>query len=121
MGGFTWLDLSPADFDMFAIPDTDSLTQLPWKKEVGWLAADLSLERRPLQQAPRNVLKRAIVAAAEQGFAMKSASSANSFHRAGRPIDFRPGRHAGQALLRPAGPDAPLTDVITEMFAMAMA
>ena len=71
-GFATWLDLSPADFDMFAIPDTDSLTQLPWKKEVGWLAADLHLNGAPLQQAPRNVLKRAIVAAAEQGFAMKS-------------------------------------------------
>ena len=39
---------------------------------MGWLAADLHLNGAPLQQAPRNVLKRAIVAAAEEGFAMRS-------------------------------------------------
>ena len=37
-GFATWLDMTPADSDMFAIPDPDSLIQLPWKKEVGWLA-----------------------------------------------------------------------------------
>jgi len=40
-GFATWLDMSPADTDMFAIPDPDSLIQLPWNKEVGWLASDL--------------------------------------------------------------------------------
>ena len=37
----TWLDMTPADPDMFALPDPDSLIQLPWKKEVAWLASDL--------------------------------------------------------------------------------
>ena len=36
-GFATWLDMTPADTDMFAIPDPDSLIQLPWKKEVGCL------------------------------------------------------------------------------------
>jgi len=36
-GFATWLDMTPADTDMFAIPDPDSLIQLPWNKEVGWL------------------------------------------------------------------------------------
>ena len=40
-GFATWLDMTPADPDMFAMPDPDSLIQLPWKPEVGWLAADL--------------------------------------------------------------------------------
>ena len=33
-GFATWLDMTPADTDMFAIPDPDSLIQLPWNKEV---------------------------------------------------------------------------------------
>ena len=37
-GFAAWLDMTPADSDMFAIPDPDSLIQLPWNKEVGWLA-----------------------------------------------------------------------------------
>ena len=40
-GFAAWLDMSPADSDMFAIPDPNSLIQLPWNKEVGWLASDL--------------------------------------------------------------------------------
>ena len=40
-GFATWLDMTPADPDTFAVPDPDSLIQLPWKKEVGWLASDL--------------------------------------------------------------------------------
>ena len=45
-GFATWLDMTPADPDVFAIPDADSLIQLPWKKEVGWLAADALYERQ---------------------------------------------------------------------------
>ena len=40
-GFAAWLDMTPADSDMFGIPDPDSLIQLPWNKEVGWLASDL--------------------------------------------------------------------------------
>ena len=43
-GFAAWLDMSPADGDMFAVPDPDSLIQLPWKKEVGWLAVHLYLD-----------------------------------------------------------------------------
>ena len=43
-GFATWLDMTPADSDMFAIPDPDSLIQLPWNKEIGWLASDLYRE-----------------------------------------------------------------------------
>ena len=31
-GFATWLDMTPADPDVFAIPDPDSLIQLPWRK-----------------------------------------------------------------------------------------
>ena len=40
-GFATHLDLTPADPDILAVPDTNSLTILPWQPEIGWLAADL--------------------------------------------------------------------------------
>ena len=71
-GFATWLDMTPADPDMFAIPDSDSLIQLPWKPEVGWLAADLWMNGKPVEQAPRNLLKRIKAKAAESGLQLKS-------------------------------------------------
>lgn len=71
-GFATWLDMTPADPDMFAVPDPDSLIQLPWKPEVGWLAADPEMNGRPVLHGPRNVLKAQIAEAAAMGFQMKS-------------------------------------------------
>ena len=71
-GFATWLDMTPADPDLFAVPDPDSLIQLPWKPEVGWLAADAWMNGRPVEHAPRNVLKRLIAVAAERGYEMKT-------------------------------------------------
>ena len=51
-GFAAWLDMSPADGDMFAIPDPDSLIQLPWKPEVGWLAGDLYLDGKAIEASP---------------------------------------------------------------------
>ena len=59
-GFATWLDMTPADSDMFAIPDPDSLIQLPWNKEVAWLASDLSMNGKPVQASPRVMLKNQI-------------------------------------------------------------
>ena len=59
-GFATWLDMTPADTDMFAIPDPDSLIQLPWNKEVGWLASDLWMDGKPVQASPRVMLKNQI-------------------------------------------------------------
>jgi len=71
-GFAAWLDMTPADPDILAIPDPDSLIQLPWKPEVGWLAADPWMSGKPVEQAPRIVLKRVAEAAAAQGLAMQS-------------------------------------------------
>jgi glutamate---methylamine ligase len=71
-GFATWLDMTPADPDMFAIPDPDSLVQLPWKPQVGWLAADPWMNGKPVEQAPRNLLKRLTAKAAESGMQLKS-------------------------------------------------
>jgi glutamate---methylamine ligase len=71
-GFATWLDMTPADPDVFAIPDPDSLIQLPWKPEVGWLAADPWMNGKPVEQAPRNLLKKMKAKAAENGLQLKS-------------------------------------------------
>ena len=71
-GFATWLDMSPADPDLFAMPDPDSLIQLPWKPEVGWLAADLIMNGQPVEQGPRNILKRLIADAAKDGLQIKT-------------------------------------------------
>lgn len=71
-GFATWLDMSPADSDMFALPDPSTLTPLPWKKEVGWLASDIYMNGQKVEQGPRNVLQRVTAQAAASGYQMKS-------------------------------------------------
>ncbi len=71
-GFATWLDMTPADSDMFAIPDPDSMIQLPWKPEVAWVAADLWMDGKEVEASPRVALKRQIVKAAAKGYRMKT-------------------------------------------------
>jgi glutamine synthetase len=71
-GFATWLDMTPADPDVFAIPDASSLVQLPWKPDVAWVAADLWMEGRPVPQAPRYVLKTALAEAKSLGYEMRT-------------------------------------------------
>ena len=71
-GFAAWLDMTPADSDMFAIPDPDSLIQLPWNKEVGWLASDLWMNSKPVDASPRVMLKKQIKKLSELGYSMKS-------------------------------------------------
>ena len=71
-GFAAWLDMTPADSDMFAIPDPDSLIQLPWNKEVGWLASDLWMNGKPVEASPRVMLKKQIKELSELGFTMKT-------------------------------------------------
>ncbi len=71
-GFATWLDMTPADSDMFAIPDPDSLIQLPWNKEVGWLASDLWMNGKPVNASPRVMLKNQIKQLSKKSLEMKS-------------------------------------------------
>jgi len=71
-GFATWLDMTPADTDMFAIPDPDSLIQLPWNKEVGWLASDLWMGGKPVKASPRIMLKDQIKKLNSKNLTMKS-------------------------------------------------
>jgi len=78
-GFSTYLDMTPAHPDMFGIPDPDSLTQLPWKPEVAWLAADLHMDGKPVGHAPRIVLKNAVAAAEAAGYTVKTGVEAEYF------------------------------------------
>ena len=71
-GFAAWLDMTPAHPDMFAVPDPDSLIQLPWKPEVAWLAGDLWMDGKEVEASPRVALKRQIESAAKRGYRMKS-------------------------------------------------
>ncbi|MGF1529011.1 MAG: type III glutamate--ammonia ligase [Candidatus Competibacterales bacterium] len=71
-GFAAWLDMTPAHPDMFGIPDPDSLIQLPWQPEVGWLAADLWMDGKEVEASPRVALKRQIAKAQKAGYVMMS-------------------------------------------------
>jgi glutamine synthetase len=71
-GFATWLDMTPAHPDMFAMPDPSAVIQLPWKKEVAWVAADCVMDDKHVDQSPRVVLKKVMQRAAEKGLYMKT-------------------------------------------------
>jgi glutamine synthetase len=71
-GFATWLDMTPAHPDMFAMPDASAVIQLPWKKEVAWVAADCVMDDQHVAQAPRVVLKKLQKRAADKGLYMKT-------------------------------------------------
>ncbi|MBO0906412.1 type III glutamate--ammonia ligase [Jiella sonneratiae] len=78
-GFATWLDLTPAHPDLFAMPDAAAVIQLPWKREVAWVAADLMMEAKPVDQAPRIVLKRLVGEAAKAGLRVRTGVEAEFF------------------------------------------
>ena len=78
-GFATWLDLTPAHPDMLAVPDPDSVIQLPWKPEVAWVAANCMMDGAPVMQAPRNVLNKLISDAAAEGMYVKTGVEAEFF------------------------------------------
>jgi glutamine synthetase len=72
-GFAAWLDMTPADPDVLAIPDRDSLIPLPWQPDVAWLAADLhTTTGEPILQTPRLVLKQVINQAEIKGYRVKT-------------------------------------------------
>ena len=71
-GFAAWLDMTPAHPDLFCIPDPDSLIQLPWKPEVGWVTGDLWMDGKEVEASPRVALKRQMARAAKKGQYMKT-------------------------------------------------
>ena len=71
-GFATWLDMTPAHPDLFGMPDPSALIQLPWKKDVAWVAADCVMDDKHVAQAPRVVLKNVLAKAEAQGLYVKT-------------------------------------------------
>ena len=78
-GFAAWLDLSPADGDVMAVPDPASLMRLPWQRDVGWVATELLLEGEPMAQCPRGLLRRQQQRASELGLELRSGVEAEFF------------------------------------------
>ena len=73
------LDMTPADPDLWAVPDPASLIQLPWQPELGWVATNLVMNDSPVGHAPRVVLTQAIESARACGFQLKSGVESEFF------------------------------------------
>jgi len=92
-GFAAWLDMTPAHPDMFGVPDPDSLIQIPWKPEVGWLAADLYMDGAQVEASPRVMMKRQLEKAMKKGYRLKTGVEAEYFlldaeeHRLSDPRD----------------------------------
>jgi glutamine synthetase len=71
-GFASWLDMTPAHPDMFGVPDPDSLIQLPWKPEIGWLCSDLWMDGKEVEASPRVALKRQIAKLNKMGYRPKA-------------------------------------------------
>jgi len=96
-GFATWLDMTPAHPDMFAMPDAAAMVQLPWRREVAWVPADLVMEEKPVTQGPR----------CKAGPACQDRRRSRILsHRGRRRRHFRREGQRQQAMLRSAGADA---------------
>jgi glutamine synthetase type III len=71
-GFAAWFDMTPADPDILVMPELDTLIQLPWKPEVAWVTGDLIMAGEPVEQNPRQILKRVVGTAAESGYELKT-------------------------------------------------
>ena len=58
----------PHDTDMMNIPDLDSLTVLPWRKNVAWLAGNIHVSGEAWPYCPRTILRSQLEKARREGF-----------------------------------------------------
>ena len=78
-GFATWLDLTPAHPDMLAVPDPEAAIILPWDKTIAWVPGNCVMEGQDVAQAPRNVLRKLISEAADEGMHVKTGIEAEFF------------------------------------------
>ena len=78
-GFAAWLAMTPADPDVLGMPDPASLAVLPWQRNVAWVATDLQVEGRPLEQSPRWVLRRQLERATQLGYSFRTGVEAEFF------------------------------------------
>ena len=73
------LGLGPDAAEIAAIPDPDSLIQLPWEPTVGWLASDVYFEGKPFPAAPRMILNRVLDQCESLGYSYRAGVEAEFF------------------------------------------
>src|SRR5712691_8478295 len=69
----------PHDPDMIAIPDFESLTQLPWRRNVAWVASNIQVNGQSWPYCPRTILQRQLAKAQSKGFVFKTGVEAEFF------------------------------------------
>ena len=62
----------PHDPDMLASPDFESLTQIPWRKNIAWVASTIRVDGQPWPYCPRTILQTQLKRALEKGYVFKT-------------------------------------------------
>ena len=62
----------PHDTDMLAMPDFNSLTILPWRPNVAWVASDITVDDQAWPYCPRTILQRQLATARDKGYSFKT-------------------------------------------------
>jgi len=69
-GGFAAGEIGqgPHDPEMASIPDFDSLTILPWRENLAWVAGDMYVEGVSWHYCPRTILRQQLEKAKQKGY-----------------------------------------------------
>ncbi|MBI2194920.1 MAG: type III glutamate--ammonia ligase [Planctomycetes bacterium] len=60
----------PHDPDMISMPDFDSLTALPWRRNVAWVAGNAEVDGKAWDYCPRTILRRQLEKARKKGYVL---------------------------------------------------
>jgi glutamine synthetase len=69
----------PQDPDLLAFPDFQSLTVLPWRKNVAWVASNVKVDGADWDYCPRTILKRQLDRALHEGYVFNTGVEAEFF------------------------------------------
>jgi len=60
----------PHDPDMMNLPDFNSLTIVPWRKNIAWVAGNVHVDGEPWPYCPRTILQRQLAIARQKGYTL---------------------------------------------------
>ncbi len=69
----------PHDPDMIALPDFSSAVQIPWRKNVAWVAADIQVMGKPWCYCPRTIFRCQLQRALGKGYVFKTGVESEFF------------------------------------------
>lgn len=70
---------APHDPGMIAMPDFASVMQLPWRKNVAWVASNIEVEGKSWPYCPRTILQRQLQEALRRGYIFKTGVESEFF------------------------------------------